>query len=242
MLRLKSFLVAFLLVSSISMISNQNTTLAIKDVNILCFIENDFGGSYYINKGFLEGYGYTVITASSTSSIIGCKNGDKNITDTEADVLLENILDGDLARYDCIFVPSGGHWLNMIFLNRTLELIHIANAFGILVAGICTGMIVLAHSLILENVTVASNPHASDWLNIAGAFMIADTVVSDQGIITGGFGGGIGVGPQDAPNEEFCEKIKEEIEIANKASFAFGIFLGPLIIASYVSLLRKKRS
>jgi len=27
-----------------------------KEVNILCFIENGFGGSYYINKGFLESY------------------------------------------------------------------------------------------------------------------------------------------------------------------------------------------
>ena len=49
--------------------------------------------------------------------------------------------------------------------------------------------LVLANADILEGVEVAYNIHATDWLNFAGANMTGYPVVSDQGIITGGFGG-----------------------------------------------------
>jgi putative intracellular protease/amidase len=240
--RIKNYFVILLVLTTLSILTVNSSVTARNEVNILCFIENGFGGSYYINKGFLESYNFTVTTTSSTPYVVGCKNNGKNINDTTSDVLVSDIVDEDLSDYDCLLVPSGGHWSNLVNTARTLELIQLAHEEGILVAGICTGMIVLAAADILENVSVAYNLHASDWLSTAGADMTGYPVVSDQGVITGGFGGGVGFGPDYAPNEDFCEKIKEEIEIANQAIFAFGIFIGLLIIASCVSLIRRKRS
>jgi len=120
-------------------------------------------------------------------------------------------------------------------------LIQFAHEEGILVAGICTGMRVLAFADILENVSVAYNIHSSDWLSTAGADMTGYPVFSDQGIITGGFGGGTGYGPDYAPNEEFCEQIKEDIETANQANFIFGVFLVSLILVAYISVVKTSK-
>ncbi|NHJ47015.1 MAG: DJ-1/PfpI family protein [Asgard group archaeon] len=195
------------------------TKSARNNVKILCFIDNGFGESYYINKGFLESYGFTIVTASYFSFVLGCTNFGKNITDTYSDILAYEITDEELSEYDCVLVPSGGHWATLTTRARTMELIELAHDEGIPVAGICTGMIVLAFAGILENVSVAQNSHAVSWLSLVGANMTTESVVSDQGIITGGFGGGVGLGPDNAPNEEFCLKIKEEIDSNVSASF-----------------------
>ncbi|MHA2357990.1 MAG: DJ-1/PfpI family protein [Candidatus Heimdallarchaeaceae archaeon] len=221
-----------------------NQTEAQSDVNILCFIQNGFGQSYYVNKDIMESYNWTITTASTSSFVVGCKNFGKNVTDTYADVFVSNITDDDLSSYDCIFVPSGGHWSNVIAVSRILEIIKTAHEEGILVAGICTGMIVLANADILEEVEVAYNIHATTWMDFAGANMTNLPVVSDQGIITGGFGGGVGSGPEGAPNEAFCEKIKDEIEIqrSQQATIDIQTFTIMIITLSIVSIAMIKWS
>lgn len=211
------------------------------NVNILCFIEDAFGDSYYINKGIMESYNWTVTTASSKNFVTGCKNFGKNITDTYADILIDDISDKDLFDYDCIFVPSGGHWGNVMGVERVIEIIQTSHEEGILVAGICTGMIVLAFADILDGVEVAHNTHATEWLRNSGANMTTESVVFDQGIITGGFGGGIGQGPEGAPNEEICEKIKEEIELQVNQSVLSSmlVVIVGIITISIISVQRK---
>lgn len=242
MLKSTKYLVILLILSSMYLITAINyPTYAKNEIKILYFIEDGFGDSYYINKGIMESYNWTIITASSEEFITGCKNNDKNITDTYSDFLVEDITDSDLSDYDCLLVPSGGHWSNVMSIKRNRELLQMAHEEGILVAGICTGMIVLAYADMLENVSVAYNVHATEWLRYAGANMTSYPVVSDQGIITGGWGGGIGGGPEGAPNEEFCEKIKEEIEIANQADFVFSFLVGTLLITAYISAIYRKK-
>ena len=217
-----------------------NLSSAKPEVNILCFVANGFGDSYYINKNLMESYGWTVTTSGTSSLVFGCTNNGKNVNDTYTDVLVQDLQNEDLSNYDCILIPSGGHWFNMIYIPRILEIIQLVHEQGILVAGICTGMIVLAHTDILEGVEVAYNIHAVDYLNQAGANMTGYPVVSDQGIITGGFGGGTGEGPEGAPNEAFCEKIKDELELnQTEASFVSTIFLGFILIALCANLVRR---
>ena len=214
------------------------------EVNILTFVANGFGDSYYINKGIMESYNWTITTASSSTFVIGCKNNDKNVTDTYSDILVDTISDKDISNYDCVFVPSGEHWSNVIAVSRILEIIKNAHESEILVAGICTGMIVLANADILEGVKVAFNYHAAAWMSAAGANMTGDPVVSDQGIITGGFGGGVGQGPENAPNELFCEKIMEEINLrteTEKTSYSVGLLvIGIISIPIILQMFRRK--
>ncbi|MCE7742749.1 MAG: DJ-1/PfpI family protein [Candidatus Heimdallarchaeota archaeon] len=238
----KSLIIAIIVIISSFAFSSSpvNQIHAQTDVNILFFIEDAFGESYYINKGIMESYNWTVTTASSKSFIVGCKNDGKNVTDTYADVLVGDITDKDLFDYDCILVPSGGHWGNVMGVARVVEIIQSSHEEGILVAGICTGMIVLAYADILEEVEVAYNIHATEWLNYAGANMTGYPVVSDQGIITGGFGGGLGSGPEGAPNELFCEKIKEEIESrTTQVALSSILVLTGILALCIVSVQRK---
>ena len=99
-------------------------------------------------------------------------------------------------------------------------MIQFAHEEGILVAGICTGMRVLAFADILEN-------------SLSESFPFKDSIA--------GFGGGTGYGPDYAPNEEFCEQIKEDIETANQANFIFGVFLVSLILVAYISVVKTSK-
>ncbi|MHA1198410.1 MAG: DJ-1/PfpI family protein [Candidatus Heimdallarchaeaceae archaeon] len=231
-----SLVIISLFVCSVSV----NHIEAQTDVNILCFVANGFGDSYHINKGIMESYNWTVTTSGTTDYVFGCNNNGKDVNDTYTDVRVNDIADEDISNYDCVFVPSGGHWANVISISRMLEIIQVANEQGILVAGICTGMIVLAYADVLEDVEVAYNIHALEYLNAAGANMTGYPVVSDQGVITGGFGGGTGSGPEGAPNEAFCEKIKEEIESLTAAQFSTFFVIAISVISLSVIALRRK--
>ncbi|MFW9924122.1 MAG: DJ-1/PfpI family protein [Candidatus Thorarchaeota archaeon] len=214
-----------------------------EEVKILCFIENGFGESYYINKDFLESYNYSIITASTSGYVYGCNNFGKDVPDTYPDILVSSISDNDILTYDCIFIPSGGHWGTVITRSRILEIIQIAHEEGILLAGICTGMIVLAYADVLEDVNVAKNDHALSYLLNAGANITNDDVVYDQGIITGGWGGGVGNGAENAPNEDFCEMIKEAIENpSEKTSINFSVIsLAAIACFTVFTFIHKRR-
>ncbi len=172
--------------------------------------------------------------------MFGCNNNGKDVNDTYTDVRVSDIADEDLGDYDCVFVPSGGHWSNVISISRMMEIIDVAHEQGLLVAGICTGMIVLAYADVLEGVEVAYNIHALEYLNTAGANMTGYPVVSDQGVITGGFGGGTSSGPEGAPNEAFCEMIKEEIESSQAVIFSTFFIISVSIIVLSATVLRNK--
>lgn len=236
----KSCLYLFILFLTLSLVPI-NQVNGQTNVNILCFIEDAFGDSYYITKGIMESYNWTVTTTSSKNFVAGCKSLGKNVIDTYADILIDDISNKDLFDYNCIFVPSGGHCNNMMGVARVTEIIQTSHEEGILVAGICTGMIILAYAGILDGVDVAYDNQDTNWLRDSGANMTTESVVSDQGIITGGFGGGLGQGPEGAPNEEFCEKIKEEIELRvsqNVLSSMLVVIVGIFTI-SIVSVQRK---
>ncbi|MBA7526423.1 hypothetical protein ES705_18585 [subsurface metagenome] len=236
----KSSLYLFFLFFTLSLVPI-NQVNGQTNVNILCFIEDAFGDSYYINKGIMESYNWTITTASSKNFVTGCKNLGKNVTDTYADILVDDISDKDLFDYDCIFVPSGGHVNNIMGVARVTEIIQKSHEEGILIAGICTGMIMLAYAGILDGVDVAYSNFATEWIRGSGANITTESVVSDQGIITGGFGGGVGQGPEGAPNEDFCEKIKEEIELHVNQSVLSSILvvIVGIITISIISVQRK---
>ncbi len=238
-LRSKSTIILVLLFMSMCFISISNTQ-AETEINILCLIDDGFGDSYYINKEILENYNYTVITASDSYTVKGCPN--KNLTDATADVLVNDILDEDIHNYDCVMVPSGAHWSNVSGILRVRQILQYARANDILVAGICTGMIVLALADVVDGVNVATNSVGEPWLIAAGANVTDEEVVYDQGVITGGFGGGIDSGPEEAPNEEFCAKIKEVIDASLAANFPLAIWFVTLIgVSAFLMSLRSKR-
>lgn len=208
-----------------------------KSPKILTILGLGFGESYFLNKDIMNSYGWELVVASTTTNVISCIN--KDLPNEVADVLIQDIEENDLDDYDCVFVPSGGHWANLVSLQIVLDLIKEAHEQNITIAGICTGMIVLAFAEILEGVEVASNSHASSYLYDAGAIMVASSVVSDQGIVTGGFGGGLSIGAEGAPNEEFCEAINTELDLGkrNLLTIILPSVLGGLILIGTIILM-----
>lgn len=237
--RSKSIILLILMIASMGFVSFSHVQSE-TDVTILCLIDDGFGDSYYINIAFLENYNFTVVTASDATNVLGCSNS--NTTDAIADILVSDISDDDINNYDCVMVPSGAHWSNVSGILRVRQILQYARENGILVAGICTGMIVLALADVVDGVDVATNDVGEPWLESAGANVTDELVVSDQGVITGGFGGGLDSGPEGAPNEAFCAKIKEEIDLQNAASFPTLVsFLAIITSASFLLLRKAKR-
>jgi len=187
------------------------TVTARKNVKVLALITTGFGESYYINKDIMESFGWEFYTAGTAPSVLACTN--RPLEPATSDYIISQITDSEILDFDCVFIPSGGHWLSLCQYQAATDLVETAYYNGSIVSAICTGIAVLAEAGdVLNGTEVVCHPNVSAYVTDAGGILKYVSVYSHKRVVTGGAGGGPGIGASGAPNEEFCELLKEVVE------------------------------
>ncbi|MFW9995506.1 MAG: DJ-1/PfpI family protein [Candidatus Odinarchaeota archaeon] len=186
-----------------------NSIQGITDIDVLVLVANGVGESYFINKEQLESWGCNTITVNCglTENVVYCPNQEPRPITT--DILISEI--EDITDYDCVLIPSGGHWSILSANHEVRELISVAHDEGLIVASICVGLAVVASADIINGTKVAGHPNANAAVNAAGGIIVYSRVVSDDRVVTAGSGGGPGIGASAAPNQEFCLALVKEV-------------------------------
>ena len=228
--KIQKIVITLFLVSVIT-ISPSYSTVSGKSTNILVILGPSFCNSYFINNDIMEEYGWNVDIAGTASNLISCYN--KPLQNINTDHIISEVDDSAIEEYDAVIVTSGGHWEALINHLPALNLISNAYSRGLVVGGICTGVRVVASAGNIVNGSQIASHFLSDTLvNTQNGTVVYLPVVSDNGIITAGFGGGTGSGPEGAPNEEFCEAIKTELE--SRSSLNIPAIVVPSVIGGLV--------
>ncbi len=191
--------------SAISIIESERNP---SDLKVLMILDTAFGYTYFLVKNYLESWGINVITASATGSklVTGCYNQPPN--STTADILISDIT--NITEYDAIHIPSGGHWKSLIGKAEVLDLIKQAYNNQVIVSALCIGLKVLAKAEIIKNVRICGHPQAQADVTLAEGIYMDERVVVDQGIISGGFGGGVRK-YDEAPNFEMSYMLTKNM-------------------------------
>ena len=183
----------------------------ISDVKVLMIVADAFGWNYFDAKEILESWGVNVTTVAHAldTDVASCYN--KPVRGTTADFLLSEVENDIVTQFDALFIPSGGHWANLIASTRVLDFISYAHEHGVLIATTCIGNRVLAESNGIVNGSSVVNYYTSAiYMSVAGAEVRDNKydVVIDNGFITGDSGGGTsGGGYLMAPTSEICASI-----------------------------------
>ena len=207
----------------------------VSDVKVLMFIKDDFGWNYYDAKRTLTSWGVNVTTVaySLDHNITSCPHRD---TGENESVIVEythqEMTPEMVAEFDCLFVPSGGHWLSMITAGVPLTFIADAYNQGLIVASICTGTRVVsqAHNIV-NGSKVVWYSLSSPQMSAAGATPILGMeAVADERMITGGSGGGTAAGGYlEAPTSEVCaEVVRQVLRLSRVAATSLKSYTQPI--------------
>jgi putative intracellular protease/amidase len=220
-----------------------STTSPPPGFKVLILVSGGFGLTYFDAKDQFESWGWIVDTAGTASTLSSCANQDIQVIQT--DFLIENVNSAIFAQYDCIFIPSGGHWNHLSHYEDALQLISSAYDSGLIIASLCIGMVVIARAGILDGVRIAQDNNAWSYMYDSGAIMTQQEVVTDKRIITGGQGGGpSGGGASLAPTIELCEAIALEVQ-GRRMGIIIGVtsgVLGSIAIVGLILFLRKHKT
>ncbi len=213
-MRLKLVMVVSLLVFTLMISSPQigQTVQAadVSDIKILMLVTDSFGWNYFDAKDRFESWGINVTTVaySSDYNISSCPNREpRPIT---ADLLISEMTPEMVSQFECLYIPSGAHWLMLIGSNTVLTFISDAYELGLVVASVCIGTRVIAEA---NNIVNGSKVvfYTGSWEQMMEAdatLTYGVTVVTDAGIVTGSSGGGpTGGGYLEAPTSEVCAEI-----------------------------------
>jgi putative intracellular protease/amidase len=175
-------------------------------VDALILVTDGFGWTYFDAVDLLTSWGVdvTVIADSGDTAISSCLNRPpRPIT---ADLLLSTFNMNTLSNYDCLFIPSGGHWQALSLNQAVRDFVAAAFAEGLVVASLCIGNMVIARSNgIVDGCKVVSYSQSNVAMQQAGATIVSGVeVVSDHRIVTGATGGGFPDGYTSAPTYEVC--------------------------------------
>ncbi|MFX0066063.1 MAG: DJ-1/PfpI family protein, partial [Candidatus Hermodarchaeota archaeon] len=116
----------------------------------------------------------------------------------------------DITEYDAIHIPSGGHWRSLLRKADVIDLIQQAYNNQVIVSALCISLRVLAEAEIVKNVRISGHPLAEADITLAGGIYLDERVVVDQGVVSGGFGGGVRRYNQ-APNFEISYMLVKEM-------------------------------
>ncbi|MFX0168958.1 MAG: DJ-1/PfpI family protein [Candidatus Hodarchaeota archaeon] len=175
-------------------------------VDALILVTDGFGWTFFDAVDYLESWGVNVdvIAHSLDVTIDSCPNHPpRPIT---ADLLLTTFDVNDLTGYDCLFIPSGGHWQALVNSQAVRDFVSTAFTEGLVIASVCIGNMVVARSNeIVDGCTVVSYAQSNVAMEQAGASIVSGVeVVVDHHIVTGATGGGFPDGYQYAPTYEVC--------------------------------------
>jgi putative intracellular protease/amidase len=176
--------------------------------SVMILAANSVGDTYWPAKSKFESWGWTVTTAGLTASVTSCLN--TNPRPVPVDILISDVNNDLLSQYECIFVPSGGHWSALLNNPTTLNLIYEAYNLGLIISSLCVGIRVIAGANILDGVRVAYDSNSAANVAAAGGITVNERVVTHRRIVTGTTGGGpTGGGASQAPTIEVCEAIAD---------------------------------
>jgi len=215
-----------------------------KTYSALLLVSFGYGDNYYDIVDIFSGWNWTVETAGKSTFVSGCANHH------EARILHCNLTFDDLDKsllkdYDCVIIPSGGHW-NSLVNTRSIETILItAHENGLILGTLCIGQQVFTSTEgLMDGVNVAYFSMTRLEMESVNANVIYENVVSDKRIVTGGVGGGLnGGGYTAAPTAEFCEAVKIAIQTRNSNRIIYSITgsIGGILVVSGGFLLLKNR-
>lgn len=206
-------LLGLLVVLLVSVVIIQTPDAALtepQDVSILVLLGYGFGWSYFEFLEVVQEWGCNVTVIGNTSHIQSCLN--RVDVSIDADILISEIDREDLSQFDVLFVPSGGHWQDLINSEPALNLIQMAYEEGLIISGICIGVTPVAASNVTEGKFVTGHNYCYPYVRDSGGTMLPFMrVVSDGHIITGDNGGGPPTGFEGAPHYDLCVAIMKEL-------------------------------
>jgi len=203
------FIVILLCVNSIQT-PQTVATVTPEDVDVLAVIGQYFGWSYFELRDIFEDWGCNFVTTGETATVESCINKPPNPVDT--DILVSEIDRETIRLYDCLVIPSGGHWQSLKNSEPVIELIQMAFEEGLVVGGICTGVIPICYSNVTEDCCVTGHNIVYSYAVDSGATILPfmNSVIDGQ-IITGDGGDGVPDGYITAPHFEFCRAIMTKL-------------------------------
>jgi len=204
-------------------------------VDALILVTDGFGWTYFDAYDYLTGWGVDVdvIAHSGDPTIDSCLNHPPR--PIIADLLLTTFNMDTLSNYDCLFIPSGGHWQVLSNNQGVRDFITAAYDEGLVIASLCIGNMVIARSNgIVDGCKVVSYTQSNVAMQQAGAIIVSGVeVVSDQRIITGATGSGFPDGYLNAPTYEVCVAM---VKAALNLSYVRSVDLQPLADGSGFSV------
>ncbi|MFW9831452.1 MAG: DJ-1/PfpI family protein, partial [Candidatus Thorarchaeota archaeon] len=211
MKRKTSLLIAILTLSiCVGLAPTQLTAQNMNDVHVLFVLSDGFGWSYFPAQEYFDNWNVetTTLALGVDTTVRGCYN--RPYVEVTADLLLSNFDLNTLNNYDCVFIPAGGNWPNLLASHLVLDLLSAAHARGLLVTTFCISNVVVAGaSNVVTGLKVASFDMSNLEMSQAGAIIVVGPrIVCDNHVITGSEGGGpTGGGYTTAPIYEACAMV-----------------------------------
>ena len=183
-----------------------NETLDLSEIQILILAENNVGANYFDVKNLLLSWGCNVTTISTREMVFSCGNTEPSQPIT-TDILISDLNDTQIQSYDCVFVPSGGYWGNVIYNFPVTTFIEKAYNLGLFISSMCVGTSILSKAgEIVKNTHVRCHVNGASLITAAGGIVThGPTTITQNRIITAGNGGGYAMGGHTvAPYPELC--------------------------------------
>lgn len=206
---------------------------------VMILAANSVGDTYFPAKGYFEFWGWEVTTAGLTPSVTSCYN--TNPRPVPVNTLISEVNNNTLLEYDCIFIPSGGHWSALLNDPTTLNLLVDAYNLGLIISSLCVGIRVLAAADIVDGVRISYDVNSATQVTAAGGVTVDERVVIDQRIVTGTTGGGLtGGGASQAPTIEVCEAISTLISSRNLTVSIVIVGVTAITLAGLILFIKRK--
>lgn len=210
---------------------------------VLFLVSNAYGDNYYDLVGNFSQWGWELETAGSSNVVRGCVNHHLAYT-LNCNLTFNDLNQSKIQEYDCLIIPSGGHWYSLVALYSVEVIVRSAHESGLIIGTLCIGQKVLSDiDGLMDGVKVAYFSMTELDMNRENARIVHRDVVSDKGFVTGGGGGGLSDGGYTvAPTAEFCETVKTALE-PNNNTLIYSITgsIGGVLLLSIGILVVKNR-
>jgi putative intracellular protease/amidase len=195
-----------LICSSSIQIPQTGAAITPEDVSVLAVIGHSFGWSYFELRDFFVGWGCNFTTTGETEIVQSCVNRPPNPVET--DLLVSEIDRDTILQFDVLVIPSGGHWQGLRDSEPVISLIKMAYEEGLVVGGICVGVIPVAYANVTFHRVITGHDFVYTYAVLSEAIMHPlMNSVTDGRIVTGDGGDGVPDGYETAPHYEFCRAI-----------------------------------
>ena len=190
-----------------------NVTETVSNLRILFILGNSYGYNFFDLRDQFREWNCDITIAGTYDTVTSCTNLGKeaiiqNVDLTFSEVNLTTIGDD----YDCIIIPSGGHWGGLIY-SDAIDVIAAGYQQNLVIASVCVGSAVIGEADIVNGTYLLYHANAASYVRRSGGLLIVGpSAVSDRKIVTGGIGGSLtGGGHIVAPTTLTCRTILREL-------------------------------